>query len=215
VMAKADGNQILVGEATHLVLNPQEKYMDRFRRYESVDKHGEQFTVYQYVSPHEGISCDPPIAFSPTKRVEPKFTIPVAYYVALVHEHHAFLLAKNEDPGRDYIATILLWFSATDASEQRFRPVHEHYHPILWGSEDATIEERYKHYRSLDVAVLSHLASLIQQEHLWEHREHFEGWEEGALSFVFVKASAIEKLRREWPGIAAEFGLATSSDTQS
>jgi class 3 adenylate cyclase len=49
-MSKADGNQILIGEATYQTLCEREKYVKAFRPYSAKTKHDEIFTVYQFIS---------------------------------------------------------------------------------------------------------------------------------------------------------------------
>lgn len=214
IMGKADGNQILVGEGVHTVLNPREEYMDKFRKYESTDKHGETFVVYQYIAEYKEINTNVPSAFvrpTPIPPVEAKFTTVVAYYVGYANQYRNFLLAKNDDSGRDYVATILLYFLAYDASEQRLRDIHETPFKYAWGNSSVTIDQQYDHYRDLDTGVMSMLSHLIQTECLYPYREHFQGWGIGSLNFAFVKPSALEKVCAEWPDIAQQFHLAPST----
>jgi class 3 adenylate cyclase len=218
IMDKADENQILLGEATYIVLNPRDEYMGRFRKYQATDKHGEPFAVYQYLGRYPCINTEIPDAFAPRPKTteEPKFVARVAYYVGLARRHREFFLQKKEDPGRDYVGTILLWFAAHDASEARFRPPYESSHRKLWGTEKgATLEERYNHYRGFEASLLSELSNSIQQLHLYSYRDYFEGWNEGALTFLFVKDTAIDKLRTEWPDIASELGFLDDKATDA
>ncbi|MDQ3749252.1 MAG: hypothetical protein M3367_09625 [Acidobacteriota bacterium] len=64
IMSMADGSQILVGESVYSALQPFEKYLLSFTRYEAIDKHGKPFPVYQYkVEGETGLNTESPTAF--------------------------------------------------------------------------------------------------------------------------------------------------------
>ncbi len=81
-MSKADGGQMLVGEATYQTLCERENYLDLFRSYSALTKHGDSFKVYQFISEDcNGLNIDEPSAFKP-KQGDPKLTRIVAYSIA-------------------------------------------------------------------------------------------------------------------------------------
>jgi len=61
----------------------------------------------------------------------------------------------------------------------------------------------------MDTWVVITMAGLIQERYLARYSEFFERSGYGG-SFVFVRQSALKKLRAEWPKIAEEFKIEIS-----
>jgi len=117
IMDKADAGQILVGRAVYETLIQRERYMKNFRQFETTDKHGEQISVYQYLSDNQPtLNVEIPSAFAEKKVIKPKLTKTVAYYMAHAYRNREYLLSRKEAGGmRDYAGPVLLYFLAEDS----------------------------------------------------------------------------------------------------
>src|SRR5882724_7215946 len=206
IMDKADGGQILVGETVFQALSPRERYMSCFQRFDTKDKHGKPFSVYQYRSTAPGLNIETPAAFVVPAAAKPKLTKFVAYYIAIAATHRDFLLRCDPDSNRDEAATVLIAFMAEDCIEQAQTPAHESPHTITWKAGEESFEAQYKHYEDADFFLTTRLADCIQTRQLRDYRDCFEsGWM--GRTYAFVNETGLQRLREEWPKIAEQFQL--------
>lgn len=201
VMSMADGNQILVGETVYDTLRYREKYMSAFRGYEAEVKHHVRIKVYQFIAEgHIGLNINTPEAFLQVS--EAKLTKLVAYYFAHAIKNRSFFISKLDHTDA-YPSTVLLWFLARDSvSKSEATDINKPFYNTYKRGE-ATIEEQFNHYYSLGTNVVFPLANLIRATCLWRYEDCFEGVKE----YRFIKPEGVTKLKKEWPGISAEFDL--------
>ncbi len=208
IMDQADGGQILAGQAVYERLSPREKYMRAFKRFEASDKHGQTFSVYQYVAkdipPLNTATPSPFVRKVPTKPRLSKFA---AYYMAHAIANREFLLSKRDDSMRDYVGIQLLYFLATDSVASAEASVHDPPSIKTWKAASATFEEQYTHYREAEFWTVCEMADLIAECHFNGYAEYFEDYDYGLLGPLFVTEEGAAKLKAEWPAIAREFKL--------
>ena len=152
-----------------------------------------------------GLNTDPPTRF--TQKVEKtKLSRFAAYYVAHAAAHKDFLISKATDPTRDYVAIVLLSYLAQDSITKAGTPLHERPDLDAWQAGRASFEDQYEHYRQMEFGPRALLARLLEEKHLEQYSELFEG--DGLVTnFAFVKPSAIKRVQQERPEIAKEFGF--------
>lgn len=208
IMDQADGNQILVSQSVFDELQPSEKYMDKFRRYNASGKHSIAFTVHQYIDDnHIGLNVNPPATFVKPQVAEKQLTPIAAHYFAQAIKHRQELLQLKKDSGyRDDAAIILLWFLAEDSFELSNRKeFDDRYIPTTHGAGKSSFKEQYEFYRSQTYSV-SILASRAIQKELESYSDYFE-YSDYLRHYEFINAEGKVKLTREWPNIWKEFAL--------
>ena len=209
-MSQADGSQILVAQATHETLCGREKYMKSFRQYTAKGKHGIAFPVYQYIEQRKKyLNLEVPKNFTQVKKVEPKLTRLVAYYLAHALKYQRFFLSKTRDSLLNYNAPILLYLLANDSQYQSKRTKYDQSssYAFVWGSSRrASTEEQYNHYAESDNWGNIQFANLLQEVHLSKFASCFEG-KINSPRYAFVSEKGRAKLKQEWPDIWEEFSL--------
>jgi class 3 adenylate cyclase len=206
IMDKADGGQILVGQTVYEVLRQRERYLSSFRAFRARGKHGLEFDVYQFLSKDAfGLSVATPSAFASGATMPRKLTKFAAYYLAHAIVNLEFLASQRGNPSRDSTAVVLLSLLAEDSVEASETPPHEEPFTKTWGAGTASVAEQFVHYDEIDLTPLLELAELLADQRL----AHYSGCFEGDMfpNYAFVSATGIEKLRRDWPQIAEEFGI--------
>jgi len=207
IMDKADGGQILVGETVFQALSPRERYMSKFRRFDTFGKHGVSFAVYQFQSDGcLGLNVDTPMVFLTPATEKPKLSKFAAYYIAIAAANREFLLSCDPDGNRDEVATILIAFTAEDRIEKSHTAAHESAHTITWKAGEASFPDQFKHYDDTDFWMVMRLANCIQHNQLNKFIECFERGSMGP-TYAFVSKVGLERLHNEWPKVEAQFGL--------
>jgi class 3 adenylate cyclase len=213
IMDKADGSQILVGQSVHGTLGVRERYMKSFRRFDATAKHGVQLVLFQYRDPElTALNSNTPTVFVPPKKVEQlKLSKLAAYYIAHASVNRDFLFSRSDDVVRDYAGTVLLYFLSEDSAKKSETPAHERPMLSTWRADKASFPEQYEYYKAIEIHILMELADLLASKHLAPYANYFEL---GSYlpSYALIMEAAVEKLRSEWPQIAAEFGLAKVSE---
>jgi class 3 adenylate cyclase len=201
VMDIADGNQILVGESVFDTLRYREKYMSAFKNYPATVKHEVKLPIYQLIQEgYVGLNIDTPKILQVPEQAEPKLKKSVAYYFAHAAKNRQVFL-KNKD--KDETSTVLLYFLAKDSVQKsETADVDTPYLSAYKANVGASIEEQLEYYNSLYTPILIEFAQIIVSQHLSTYRRYFEG---GYFQYQFINADGVEKLRREWPDIHAEF----------
>lgn len=206
IMDKADGGQVLVGQTVYEVLRHREQYLSSFQGYRARGKHEVEFGVYQFLSKDAfGLNIAPPSAFAARAVERPKLTEFAAYYLAHAIDHREFLASRKGDPTRDYSAAVLLAFLAEDSIEASGTLPHDEPTTKTWRAGAASFEEQYEHYEEIEFWPLAELAHGLAELRLSQYSECFE--HDLVTNYAFVSAAGLEKLRRDWPGIAVEFGM--------
>jgi class 3 adenylate cyclase len=207
VMDKADGGQILVGQSVYDVLRQREKYLSSFHTFTATGKHGVTFPVHQFVSEEaEGLNLSAPSAFAATRTGPTKLSKLAAYYLAHAVTNRKFLISRKGDATRDYAAVALLISLAEDSVEASRMSPHEEATPKTWRADDAGFEEQYQHYLDMDFWPPADLASLGADKHLSRWSDCFEK-DSYCTNYAFVTPSGVERLQKDWPEIALEFGI--------
>jgi len=208
-MSQADGSQILVSQATHETLCGREKYMKSFRQYTGKGKHGQTFPVYQYIEQGEKyLNMEVPKSFVQAKKIEPKLTKLVAYYLAHAIKHQRFFLSKTREYLLKYNAPLLLYLLAYESELQSCRTRYDQSSSFYtWGSRcGASIEEQYNHYAEIDSWVNIQFEVLLEDRHLSKFASCFEG-NIYDRQYTFVSEKGRAKLKQDWPEIWREFSL--------
>lgn len=204
IMDSADAGQILVGQSVFEAFNQREKYMMKFRPYDSKVKHGQRIRVYQYVQAGlPGLNIEVPSKFEQQVIAEPKLTKLAAHYFAHAIKLRQFLLKSTQDP---YPRIVLLWFLAIDSVGQSEATELEPYEPKLPNICRGTIEEQLALLDNLPFWVACEFADLINQSpdlSPWSFK-YFEGLSGDKL---FVNPAGKDKLKKDWPNIWNKFGL--------
>lgn len=209
VMSKADGNQILVGETVYDTLRYREKYIAAFRGYWVKVEHDVLMKVYQFIAGgHIGLNINTPETFLQVE--EPKLTKLLAYYFAHAIKNRSFFITQLLSIDA-YPSIVLLWFLARDSV---IRSEATDINKPLYGTYkhgEATLEEQFKYYYSLDPNIVCSLAALILSKDLSQYKLYFDGV--GIIEYRFIKLEGVRKLKKEWPEIWAEFELDNYANT--
>jgi class 3 adenylate cyclase len=211
IMGKADGNQILLGQAVYERLRAREKYMRSFREFQATVKHGDRIRVYQYIDTNaKGLNNEMPSAFAPPptpKQGQPMLTKLAAYYLAHCITNRDFLLSVKDSPAMPQTAVVLLFALAEDSVESSEANVYSSPIRTVFGEPDTPFEKQFLYYEAQDFWTVAKLCHFIEDGPLKPFMLCFEQVRY-AFSSVFVSHEGIEKLKNEWPAIAKELGVA-------
>ncbi len=203
IMDQGDAGQILVGSTVFETLRHREKYLKAFRGYVAKAKHERQFSVYQFISEGiDGLQTTVPTAFKNKDVGEPKFSPIVASFIALAHFYRAAILKFPKRPIRNDAATLLLFHLAQDAVAESEAGEHETARKRALGPEKASFEDRYAIYVELPTIVILDLLKFVKQSYFLPYLHHFE-----VSECTFVKVSALNKLKSEYPHIAKSVNI--------
>jgi hypothetical protein len=206
VMDTADGSQILIGRISYEKLTNHEQYQKAFRTFSTKDKHGHGFTVAQYI--REGLlylDVDFPKVFKPASTKIPRLT---AYYLAHAIKNRDFFVTQSKRDQAEMAAPILLYFLACDSVEKL--STSEYSSPSFKTYGGTGIKEQYNYYEKIGYHVKDMLVNpIIHSLHLFNINDCFTGgpycgW------WSIVTAKGVDRLKKEWPDVAKEFGLTGS-----
>lgn len=205
IMDKADGGQILVGDAVFERLKPRESYMKCFRSYRATAKHGTQFHVHQYIdSEVEHLNLQIPSVFDESQKMisvkKPKMSEFLAHYIGQASIARDFLKSRKDDVFRDDAGVILLTFLARDAIKTQQTPSHEKPFLRTWQAGTSLLSEQYKYYLKQDSAVISDFAECIANDLLASHEALFAG--QGFFrTYWLAETTASDAVREQHPDI--------------
>lgn len=207
VMSAADENQIMVGQPVFEVLRHRESYMQAFRSYRSLAKHGIELPVHQLVLNSVGLNVDIPSQFKPTARTNKPLTTLIAYYIALTVKSGNFIVGLVNSTGSSYVAKTLFWFLAQDtmgfAEASESNPYDS---PKTWNSQNATLAEQFDYYDKADFWLTCDLSKMID-ENLDPFRKLFNTNAAYGFEYLFPNESAIAIIKSEFPEIWNELDL--------
>jgi len=206
-MSKADGGQILIGEATYQTLCERERYLDLFRSYATTTKHGDSFQVYQFIpKDHKGLNTDVPNAFKPKQKNDPRLTNLVAFYMAHAIKNSTFFEQMCRSNKVGGAGTVLLYFLAYDSNNKRNSQRFDNFSPRT-ANPDATIQEQYDYYYdNSGYWIIDKLSGMIYDTYLSAYSRYFEGHPIITFSTV-IKPEGKDKLKTEFPDIWQQFDL--------
>lgn len=203
VMSKADGNQILIGEAVYDTLRYREKYMNSFRGFNAEVKHGVQMKVYQYILEGPvGLNIKPPESFKPIEKTEKKFPKQIAYYISHLIKHKNLLIDKKENVSHRTYLKVVFWLLSKDlVSKSEARDFDD---PLFYTHkfEEAKIDEQLEYYSRIDFDFV-----MAFEDEIDKHLKFFSDYFELAINYIFVNANGHKKLKSEWNEIWEEFEL--------
>ena len=190
IMDKSDGGQILVSGSVYERLSHRDKYEAAFKGFPAKGKHGEIFTVYQFImTGHNGINLAIPSVFKP--RGLPRLTELVAYYMAHAIENRDYFLSKIKDPGFEYASIVVLYFRALDSiGLAKSTPYGEYTKRTQRAGEQ--ISEQYDYYRGQDFWVIAEFSTEIVNNFIRYFSELFEK-AEFITKYSFVNAEGVSK----------------------
>ncbi len=199
VMSQGDGQQILVSQSVHDILNVREAYFDGFRRYDATVKHGAKLPVYQYTKGAEfGINGEPPLLLAPRPSTLPsRLSRFAAYYMATSIKYEDFLLTKRSDALFEIAAAVWLYFKAIDLEEESRTGRHEIFSPKIH-EPAAEPSFQYAFYAKQDFWLIRKFAKCIEEHELSEYSSCFEGY-----ATVFVSETGRRRLESDHPEIRA------------
>jgi class 3 adenylate cyclase len=210
IMDKADGSQILVGRPVFETLNQREQYMNRFAKHDAFDKHGQAFSVYQYIDrSRPGLNSDIPKAFVKELQKESSLKIgrKLAYYFAhAIKNRESLVRIVKEFPPRLETAQVLLWMLAQDSDLFARASDIRHSVRITYGSDETTFDEQFNHYRLQDSGVVQSFATELSLMTLRAYEDYFER-DADSLYKLFVNHLGRRALKEEWPDIWNELDL--------
>jgi hypothetical protein len=206
-MNTADGDQILVGEATYQTLCEREKYLDLFHPYTTTTKHGDSFKVYQFISKdYKGLNTDVPLSFKPKQQGDPKLTRLVAFYMAHAIKNRLFLEQQFRSGNLLSPATVLLYLLAIDSEQKISSGKFVTIPSKTYNAGIATIQEQYDFYCNADGWLILEFSNIIDGKHLSIYNKYFEGYS-WSTYYTIVNEEGKDKLKKEYPDIWQEFGL--------
>jgi class 3 adenylate cyclase len=208
VMSLADGRQLLVGQMVFETLTYRERYMNAFRAYEARIKHGVVIRVHQFIEDgHDGLSSEPPTAFSPPIPENRRFTELEAYYIGLAMKHREFLLHNSSHGQGRYALVVLLWFLAQDAVAARHSTDYDPATTKTIGGGEASFDGAFHHYMSLDFWVCNELSRFVTEK-LSRLAPFLES---AGPAYYFPNENGKEKLRQDHPDIFEALELDSSA----
>lgn len=210
IMDKADGNQILVGEAIFDRLQQRQKYMDKFKLFPTTDKHGKPFRVYQFIDENcMGLDIGIPTALAkkeskPTPEV--KLTPEIAYYLAYAIKNRPFIskIYKANIP-HALTLQVLLYLLAKDTYQTSKATDSDWFTTFTWKFNESTFEEQFEYYTSLDFRIVAVLQTFIKQLIRPDYEDLFEIT--GGVWDLFVNENGKQKLKEDFTMIWDEFDL--------
>jgi class 3 adenylate cyclase len=211
IMDKSGPNQILVSQTVYDELQPSERYMNKFRAFETESKHDLKFRAFQYIGEgHVGLNREIPTDFKETPAAEPKLSKEAAYYFAHAIKLRPFIVNKQGHGQANYNLTLMLWFFAKDSVGESEATEIEPYEPDIYGKGKVSLEDIFEYYNRVDFNVIFALGNFIARE-LRPYRKFCES----GMGFlpVFVTEDGAAKLKREWPEIWKSFELDNSNTT--
>jgi hypothetical protein len=220
IMDQADGGQILVGQAVFHELHPSEAYMDDFRNFSAIGKHGMRFEVHQYLGEgHVGLNRELPSAFAPKPTPEPaeRLNEKAAHYIvhAILHRKNLVRIRANLERFNEDAAVILLRLLAEDSyALSKISEYDDKPHPRTERAGLATFDEQYEYYGSQDTWVTLDALAHITNESLGNrtldlarYRSCFEADNAIVPHYAFISARGAERLRQEWPALWQHYEL--------
>jgi class 3 adenylate cyclase len=202
IMDKADAGQILVSHSVYSELQPSERYMNKFRSFNTSDKHGLRFQVFQFINNEvEGLNTDIPAEFIEKIKSEPKLDKEAAHYIAIAAKHRDILLEnKTRIHHIDIKAIVLFWILAYEARHKSKTQIDEDF--SLWSKAKEPVLKVLEGFNEIDYYILLHFASLIQ-----DVLERYKGCFDERFSHFPVAPNerGVEKLQKEWPSIWQEY----------
>jgi len=213
IMDKADGGQILIGPTVFETLKQRSQYINRFDKHEAIDKHGQRFSLYQYIdsSCHPGLNADIPKAFAKNDQLSKESSLKIprraAYYFAhAIKNRQSLVKVVKEFPPHLETAQVLLWMLAQDSDLFARSSDIRHSVRITYGSNETTFEEQFEHYRSQDSGLIQSFSVELSMLALRRYEDYFEK-DEDTLCKLFVNYLGRRALKEEWPDVWAEFNL--------
>jgi class 3 adenylate cyclase len=204
IMDKADGNQLLVGESVYDRLQQRQKYMDKFKAFSTVDKHGKPFKVYQFIDEgHAGLNIDVPKIFKPkatNKEEEPRLGLQMACYFAHAIKNREFFLKRKD--GLWSAKVILLWMLASDSVREFEAKGLTNHSQYTYKAGEASLGEQLDFYLAIHYGFSIQIGELIMASHLSKFIFYFE-----EFNMWFINPKGQEKLKHEWSDIWDKFGL--------
>ncbi|MDO8585436.1 MAG: adenylate/guanylate cyclase domain-containing protein [Armatimonadota bacterium] len=209
IMGLADGGQLLLGRSVYDVLSQTEKYMHKFREYQTSVKHGAALQVYQYVDEDFpfALNTKEPSTIVQKPKIEPKLDKLSAYFFAHAIRNREFLLHAPDRNGDFHTAPVLLWLLATDSVERSEARETSLLYPKTYGAKRLLpISDQFAYYSKQDSCLRGQVAYDVRRIVSDKYKsECFEGAD--GLEWWFITPAGKEKLKREWPAIWEEFRL--------
>lgn len=203
IMDKADGSQILVGDAVFDRLQQREKYMNKFRTFTARDKHGKSFRVHQYVQENcPGLNIEAPRSVRSGSKA---LTREMAFYLAHAMRNKAFIVPTRKESFNEVPLEILLHLLARDECEKIDTPEFRKTQVLTWNSGKASFEEQFEYYAKIDLSLM--VGFWYQLQHRIESAGYNELFEVAGMSYLFVNSKGREALKEEFPEIWEEFNL--------
>jgi hypothetical protein len=203
IMENADGNQIIISTIVYETLRHRDKYMNLFRTFTAKGKHGQTFSVYQYIGKeHIGLNIEIPSNFTPRQAIDKRLPELLAYYLAHALLNQEFFVTKN-DPD-SYPGIVLLYFLSCDSETASNASYYEKPQNFTHGAGRLSFEEQFKYYDDIDFWVICRFAREIANQYLYEFYYCFEG-ANFLPAYCIVSEKGKSKLKKDWPEIWQEF----------
>lgn len=174
IMSLADGGQIMLGQQVFEILREREAYANFFRELPGKDKHGAQFSVYQYIrNDIQGLNQEIPSQLRPTSPAKPQMSEYVAHFIAHAVLHRDFLMNRRSDSHFDRAATVLLHLLTRDSMDNiKKSPMQDPMHRVDLNPSGSP-ESGYESIAKSDFWTAAELANHIREK-LWPVAELFE-----------------------------------------
>ena len=203
IMDKADGGQILVSQAIHHELNPNEIYMDKFKKFDATGKHNIHFEVYQYILENtDGLNIDVPKSLEESKKIEEKFPKQIAYFIGFLIRNRNLFVINKASLSYQMDLKLVCWLLSNDTVKKDEASEVDHPSYYTYKFEEATVEEQVQYYKEIDHKFLLAFRKEIDR-FLLAFSQYFDGYN----MYIFVTDYAKEKLKSEWEEIWKDLEL--------
>lgn len=207
VMSLADGGQVLVSQPVYEILRNREKYIDMFRHFQAVDKHGSSFSVHQMFNESTpGLNSELPQVFKAKQQAPRKLSRLEAYYLAHALHKRAFVQEVADDIAYGHSLIIMFYFMAED-SLSRFGAT-EFDPPLIktYKGAELPVKKLYEYYENNDIWAMSFLKDFIIEDFLSPFEACFEGRGFRKL-WAVPSAHGVQELKQGFPDIYEAFDL--------
>lgn len=203
LMDLADGGNIIVGRAVYERLSQREQFIKSFKKFHTHIKHDVPLDVYQFLDRRlKFLNCDTPTAFKAASRVKVKVTEFVAYLLAQTAKNKEFIAQHVGGGQNNYALRMLMIFLAEDSLGHSQSTAFDPYRSKRPAGAAGSIAAEYKYFLGLHFWVCCDYVGLFTEAKLKGYGHLFKN------DFLVVSKEGLRQLRRQFPKIAHEFGLA-------
>jgi hypothetical protein len=162
------------------------------------------------MSGRPGLNLDTPSTFvepPKPKAQESRLHRRLAYYMAHAIENQRAILGS--DLWDENAIILLLYLLEKDSESEADATEFDTVYPDTYKAGEATFEEQYKYYATIDRNVLYELSRFLSDKLFSDNNayRYFHSAPQGWTDFRFVSEAGKYKLKADWPHIWESFGF--------